>query len=59
MTPPEYTVGKVKQNVTTLAIAVRTSILNAEGDKDWGVMTVDQGGTYVPWETVQDWRDLT
>ena len=57
-TPPQYAVGAVRQNELTLAVAVRTSIADPDGLKDWGVMTVDRGGHYAAWDEVANWRDM-
>ena len=43
-TPPEYPVGSAKQDPNTLAVAVRTNILDPDNRKDWGVMSIDRGG---------------
>jgi hypothetical protein len=56
-TPPEYATGAIKQDAETLAVAVRTNILDPDGLKDWGVMTVDRGGHYTSWEEVQNWSN--
>ena len=58
-TPPQYVAGNVKQDPTTLAVAVRTNIWTHDGSHDWGVMTVDQGGRHAFWDEVQDWKDKT
>ncbi len=58
-TPPEYPVGAVKRNPLTSAVAVRTNIIDALNRKDWGVMTVDQGGSYASWDDVSTWKDMT
>ena len=59
-TPPQYMTGAVRQNLETLAVAVRTSIFDPDGRKDWGVMTVDSGGHYTSWDEVatEAWRDM-
>ena len=56
--PTQYQTGDVKQDEESLAIAVRTNIIDPDGLKDWGVMTVDRGGHYASWEEVQNWRDM-
>jgi hypothetical protein len=56
--PPEYLVGAVKQDPETLAVAVRTNILDPENRKDWGIMSIDRGGMYVGWDQVSSWPDL-
>jgi hypothetical protein len=57
-TPPAYTTGSVKQDPTTLAVAVRTNIPDPYEDHAWGVMTIDRGGHYAGWDDVQNWTDL-
>jgi hypothetical protein len=57
-TPETYKIGDVKQDEFTLSVAVRTNILDPDGLKDWGVMTVDRGGHYASWEEIQNWRDM-
>lgn len=58
-TPPQYAVGAVKQQPEGLAVAIRTNILDPNGLKDWGIMTVDRGGHYGGYEEVANWTDLT
>jgi hypothetical protein len=58
-TPPEYTIGWVKQSTDDMSVAVRTNILDPDGSKDWGVMTIDRGGHYASWDEVQNWQDMT
>jgi len=58
-TPDNYSTGAVKQDEQTLAVAVRTNILDPDGLKDWGIMTTDRGGHYASWEEVQNWRDMS
>jgi hypothetical protein len=43
----------------TGAVAIRTNIVTTNNFKDWGVMTIDHGGHYDTWDTVQGWTDLT
>ena len=57
-TPAAYKIGAVKQDNLTLAVAVRTNIIDPDNLKDWGVMTVDRGGHYASWDEVQNWRDM-
>jgi hypothetical protein len=58
-TPPEYTVGWVKQDMgQTMAVAIRTAIVTVNNLKDWAVMTVDHGGHYTGWDSVAGWADL-
>jgi hypothetical protein len=56
-TPPQYATGWVKQDPNTLAVAVRTNIVEPSGAHDWGVMTVDRGGHYATWDEVGGWTD--
>lgn len=58
-TPPEYEVGSVRQDPTTLAVAVRTNIPDPDHRRDWGVMSVDRGGMYATWDQVSAWIPLT
>ena len=58
-TPANYGPGSVKQDqANTLAVAVRTTLYDAQYDKDWGVMTLENGGHYSGYAEVQDWADL-
>jgi hypothetical protein len=57
-TPPEYATGAVKQDPTTLAVAVRTDIPDVDYSHDWGVMTIEHGGHYATWDEVSTWDDL-
>jgi hypothetical protein len=43
----------------TNAVAIRTNIVTSNNFKDWGVMTIDHGGHYDTWDTVQGWTDLS
>jgi hypothetical protein len=58
-TPVEYPVGHVKQDTVTLAVAVRTNIIDPENRKDWGLMSIDRGGMYATWDQISAWPDLT
>lgn len=57
-TPTAYVTGSVKQDPTTLSVAVRTNIPDPYLGHAWGVMTVDRGGHYAAWEEVQNWDDI-
>ena len=57
-TPNTYATGAVKQDEQSLAVAVRTNIVDPDNLKDWGVMTTDRGGHYASWGEVQNWRDM-
>jgi hypothetical protein len=57
-TPAQYQIGAVKQDPSTLATATRTAIVDPDNAKDWGVMTVDRGGDFVPWDQVSGWKDM-
>jgi hypothetical protein len=57
-TPVDYPVGSVKQDPVTQAVAVRTTIIDPDNLKDWGVMSVDRGGMYASWDQVGTWPDL-
>jgi hypothetical protein len=56
-TPPQYVTGSVKQSPDDLSVAVRTNILDPDGLKDWGVMTIDRGGHYASYDEVAGWTD--
>jgi hypothetical protein len=45
-----YHAGSVKQDPATLAVAVRTSSVTADGRLHWSVMTVDRGGHYASYD---------
>jgi len=57
-TPPSYAVGAIKKQPEGLAVAIRTNILDPDGLKDWGIMTVDRGGHYGGYEEVANWADI-
>ena len=57
-TPPQYGLGAVRQDPASLAVAVRTGIVAANGIKDWGIMTTDRGGHYATWTDVQNWTEM-
>jgi len=57
-TPPVYLTGSVKQDPVTLAVALRTNIYDPENRKDWGVMSIDRGGSYASYDAVGQWPDL-
>ena len=57
-TPPEFTLGAVKQNPDDLSVAVRTNAPDSYPLLQWGVMTVDHGGHYAGWDEVGTWVDL-
>jgi hypothetical protein len=57
-TPSNYGTGSVKRDPASLAVAVRTNIPDPDSAHDWGVMTVDRGGHYSPWDDVASWDDL-
>lgn len=58
-TPPGFEQGWVKQDTTTLSVAVRTNFPDPYYDHQWGVMTVDRGGHYCGYSEVESWPDLT
>ena len=60
MAAEDYVEGDVKQNQTTKAVAVRTSFpdIEALADRQWGVITVANGGHYCTYAQVEDWADL-
>ena len=53
-----YEPGAIKRDTTSLAVAVRTSIIDAEGRMAWMVATLDRGGYYATDEAVADWPDV-
>ena len=53
-----YEPGAIKRDTTSLAVAVRTSIIDAEGRMAWMVATLDRGGYYATDEAVADWPDI-
>ena len=53
-----YEPGAIKRDTASLAVAVRTSIIDAEGRMAWMVATLDRGGYYASDEAVQDWPDI-
>jgi len=57
-TPANYGVGSVKRDPASLAVAVHTNIPDPDSAHDWGVMTVDRGGHYSPWDDVTSWDDV-
>lgn len=56
--PASYQTGDVRQDPATFAVAVRTSIIDPDNTKDWGIMTVDRGGHYASWDEVSTWVDM-
>jgi len=58
---PSYATGSAKQDPETKAIAVRTIFPDMPdfADRQWGVMTVNNGGHYCSYEAVSDWPDVT
>lgn len=56
-----YATGSVKQDPETKAVAVRTSFPDMPefADRQWGVMTVSNGGHYATHERVESWTDLS
>lgn len=58
-TPPEFTLGWVKQNPDDLSVAVRTNAPDTFAHLQWGCMTVDHGGHYASFDEVESWADLT
>ena len=61
MAAEDYSEGDVKRNPDTGAVAVRTNLpdIEALAKRQWGVMTVDNGGHYASYEKVADWVDMT
>jgi hypothetical protein len=60
VTPPQYTVGWIKQDIyATNASAIRTNIETSNNFKDWMVATIDHGGHYASWDDVADWPDVS
>ena len=57
-TPPQYVTGAVRQDPDSLAVAVRTDIVDPDSAHDWGIMTVDRGGRYAGWDEIAGWKDL-
>jgi hypothetical protein len=51
-----YSVGSIKRDPETLAVAVRTE--HPDHDKAWGIMTVDNGGHYCAHVDVADCADV-
>ena len=54
----DYPPGAIKRNTDTLSVAVRTSILDAEGRMAWFIASIDRGGWYASDADVADWPDL-
>ncbi|WP_197381257.1 hypothetical protein [Mycolicibacterium mengxianglii] len=61
MAAEDYETGSAKQNPETGAVAVRTIFpdLPAFADRQWAVMTVDNGGHYNSYDGIADWSDIT
>jgi len=57
---PTYTPGSAKQNPENKAVAVRTIFPDMPdfADRQWGVMTVNNGGHYATYDMVADWPDI-
>jgi len=57
---PTYTPGSAKQDPETKAVAVRTIFPDMPdfADRQWGVMTVNNGGHYATYEMVESWPDV-
>lgn len=60
MAAEDYEAGDVKWNSETKAVAVRTVFpdIPALADRQWGVMTVDNGGHYSKYSAVESWLDM-
>ena len=60
MAAEDYSVGDVKQDPATKAVAVRTVFPDVEGlgDRQWGVMTTANGGHYCAYDRIADWLDM-
>lgn len=60
MAAEDYEAGDVKWNPETKAVAVRTVFpdIPALADRQWGVMTVDNGGHYAKYSAVESWVDM-
>lgn len=60
MAAEDYEAGDVKWNPETKAVAVRTVFpdIPALADRQWGVMTVDNGGHYAKYSAVESWTDM-
>lgn len=57
---PSYETGSVKYNPETKAVAVKTIFPDIPdfADRQWGVMTVNNGGHYASNENVAEWVDM-
>lgn len=59
LTPPEYVAGSVKQDLATLAVAIRTNIPEDPYiNRGWAVMTIDRGGHFCKWTDIKEWADM-
>lgn len=57
---PSYAPGSVKYNAETKAVAVKTIFPDMPdfADRQWGVMTVNNGGHYLDNDAVETWADM-
>lgn len=55
-----YTTGSIKQDPDSKAVAIRTAFPDVPdfADRQWGVMTVSNGGHYATNEQVAEWADV-
>jgi hypothetical protein len=53
-----YPPGAIKRNTDTLAVALRTSIIDAEGRLSWLVATLGNGAHYATDADVASWPDV-
>jgi len=56
----DYRAGDIKRNPETGAVAVRTAFPTVDGasTREWGVMTVNNGGHYARFSQIEDWPDV-
>lgn len=57
---PLYAPGSVKYNAETKQVAIKTVFPDMPdfADRQWGIMTTNNGGHYLTSEKVADWADM-
>jgi hypothetical protein len=60
MAAEDFESGAVKQHPLTKAVAVRTAYPDMEmfQDRQWGVMTLNNGGHYATYDDVAEWPNM-
>ena len=56
-TPAGFGSGSIKQDPSSLAVAVRTHPA-ADEEREWIALTTQNGAFYASWDDVSEWLDL-